>query len=101
MDGDGEWTQSELEEFAAFLSDSGIDVPLEVLQFVPDGVTLMDFARKYAELDSRGPRLPMRRRVARSLLPACRVCGPSASLVWQRGRCNAGTVAPMEPCGFR
>ena len=48
---DEEWTESDISEFIAFLSNEGIDDPDAVLQLVPDGMTLMTFARYFAELD--------------------------------------------------
>ena len=46
-----EWTESQLHEFADFLSNNGVDDPMAVLEIVPDGVTLMTFAHYYIELN--------------------------------------------------
>jgi len=48
---DDEWAESDICEFNAFLSEKGVDDPDAVLQLVPDGVTLMTFARYYSELN--------------------------------------------------
>ena len=48
---DDEWTEAELEEFAAFLREKGFDDPSAVMELVPDNMALMEFARHYVELD--------------------------------------------------
>ena len=46
-----EWTEQEFDEFTSFLSEVGIDDPGAVLQLVPNGMALMQFAQYYAQLD--------------------------------------------------
>ena len=51
-DDGGRWTQSDMDEFVEHLSEMGVGDPQELMQLVPDGMTLAEFANYYAQLDA-------------------------------------------------
>ena len=48
---DDAWTEVEIDEFTSYLSEWGVTDPDLVLQLVPDGMGLMEFANHYIQLD--------------------------------------------------